>query len=120
MAELGGEDGGMRFAVPPYVGHPPRARTLQNISSGDNSIDPEMTATPPAQTDLKGTLEEMRASVAARGARKGLAARAGLKGAIEEAFLGLLSVLLAVLEDFRAGRLAAIALVCGAGRRRCG
>jgi hypothetical protein len=65
-----------------------------------------MNPAPPAPTDPKRTLEEMRASVAARGKRKGLAARAGLSGAIEKAILGFLSVLLAMLEDFRAGRLA--------------
>jgi hypothetical protein len=70
-----------------------------------------MTPAPATQTDLKSTLEEMRASVAARGARKGFAVRAGLTGAIEEAFLRLLTVLLAILEDFRAGRLARMAPV---------
>ena len=67
-----------------------------------------MTAAPPTQTDLKSTLEELRASVAAEGTR-------GLKGAMQQAFLGLLSVLLAILEDFRAGRLARIAPVAEPG-----
>ena len=61
-------------------------------------------------TDLKDTLEEMRASVAARGARK------GIRGAIQEAILGFLETLLALLAEFRAGRLAAPA--CGESRRR--
>ena len=47
-------------------------------------------------TDLKDTLEAMRASVAAR---------KGLAGAIEKAILGLLELLLALLADFRAGKL---------------
>jgi hypothetical protein len=47
-------------------------------------------------TDLKDTLEEMRASVAAR---------KGLAGAMEKAILSLLELLLALLADFRAGKL---------------
>ena len=49
-------------------------------------------AAAPTHPDLKDTLEEMRASVAARGARK------GLTGAIEKAILGLLEVLMALLR----------------------
>ena len=52
-----------------------------------------------APDHLKDTLEEMRASAAARGSRKGLAR------AIEKAMLRLLELLLALLADFRAGRL---------------
>src|SRR5215472_13376265 len=75
-----------------------------------------MTAAPPTpQTDLKSTREEMRASVAARETRTGLAGRVGLKRTIQEAMLRLLSLLLAVLEDFRAGRLVAVTPVAGDG-----
>jgi hypothetical protein len=67
-----------------------------------------MTAAAPPSTDLKTALEEMRKSVAARGVRRGLA------GKIQEAILGILSVLMAILEDFRAGRLAPLAPVAEA------
>jgi len=72
------------------------------------------------RTDLKDTLEEMRASVAARSARGGLA------GAIQAAILGLFEVLMTLLQDFRAGKLVppapsprdAVAAPCVAGSDR--
>ncbi len=54
----------------------------------------------PTQTDLKSALEEMRVSVAGAGARTGLA------GMVQDAFLKILEVLMALLMDFRAGNLA--------------
>ena len=68
-----------------------------------------MTAATPPLTDLKSTLEELRASMAAEGKRT------GLSGAIQDALLRLFSLLLAIVEDFRAGRLAPIAEQAGDG-----
>ena len=64
--------------------------------------------TPLPPTDFKDTLEEMRASVAAREARGRLA------GTVQAVFLKLLGMLLALLADLRARRLAAEAADAGA------
>jgi hypothetical protein len=60
-------------------------------------------APPSPPTDrLKDTLGEMRAAIGAERPRKGLA------GALQAAMLGLLELLVALLADFRAGRLALV------------
>ena len=64
-------------------------------------------AASPPTTDLKDTLEEIRASVAARGSRHGLA------GAFQEMILAFVNLLMALLADLRAGKLAPIAPVAG-------
>jgi len=58
-----------------------------------------MTDAAATHTDLKDTLEEMRASVAAR------ETRAGLAGVLQKALLAFLDVLMTLLADFRAGKL---------------
>ncbi len=68
-----------------------------------------MTFADPAPTDVKDTLEAMRASAAAEGTRKGLA------GAVQQALVKIFEVLLAMLLDFRAGRFAPLAQVAEAG-----
>jgi hypothetical protein len=70
----------------------------------------EAAASPPP-TDLRNTLEELRASVAARGARRGLA------GMLQEAILGFLECLMALLVDFRAGKLVPLTPAVEAGAR---
>ena len=59
-------------------------------------------ATPPPTDRLKNTLEEIRASAAARKQK-------GLAGMVQEAILGFLNVLMALLADFRAGKLVPLA-----------
>jgi hypothetical protein len=60
-------------------------------------------APPPPPDRLKDKLEEVRASVA------GQEANTGLAGVLQGAILRLVSLLLALVEDFRAGRLAPVA-----------
>ncbi len=70
----------------------------------NNRPTQEKTLTDPAPsspTDFSGMLEGIRAAIAAEGSRKGLA------GKVQAAILGFLETLLALLADFRAGRLAA-------------
>jgi hypothetical protein len=55
---------------------------------------------------LRNTLEEMRASAAA-------GADGGLRGLLHEMILGFVSLLMALLADFRAGKLAPVAPIPG-------
>src|SRR5215831_14810552 len=67
---------------------------------------------PSPPTDLASALDGLRASVAAECARKGPA------GALARAILRFLELLAAVVADFRAGRLAAVAASEEAGAAR--
>ena len=71
-----------------------------------------MTTTGPTHRDLKSTLEEMRASV-------GGEARTGLAGKVQDAFLKIFEMLIALLMDFRAGKLAPVADAAAAGGVAC-
>jgi hypothetical protein len=58
-----------------------------------------MPATPPQPTGLKDAMEKMRASMAGRETERGLA------GMVQEMMLRFLTLLMAMLADFRAGKL---------------
>ena len=75
-----------------------------------------MTTTPPPATDLTNALEELRASVAGRGARWGLA------GSLQAAILRFLETLLKMVLAFRDGRLAPLpcAAATPSGMQRAG
>ena len=66
-------------------------------------------AAAPSSSDLQSRMEEMRASMTARGTEKGPA------GMLQEAILRLLALLMAMLADFRAGRLAPLVAAGGRG-----